>query len=112
MKALERRQAILEALNERRQDKVANLAFEFNVTERTIRNDILELSLTYPIYTVPGRYNGGVFIDEDYYLGKPYLNAEQQSLLEGFYTKCDADQKRILTSILRRFGRKSKEERR
>ena len=73
MKATERRQAILEALCERRQDKIENLAFEFDVTERTIRNDVLELSLTYPIYTVAGRYNSGVFIADDYYLGKQYL---------------------------------------
>ena len=47
MKANERRMAILEALCERRREQVANLAFEFGVTEWTIRQDILTLSLSY-----------------------------------------------------------------
>ena len=51
MTASERRNAILEVLCFRRFDTVANLAFEFGVTDRTIRNDILTLSLEYPIYT-------------------------------------------------------------
>ena len=41
MTASERRNAILEVLCFRRFDTVANLAFEFGVTDRTIRNDIL-----------------------------------------------------------------------
>ena len=57
MTASERRNAILEVLCFRRFDTVANLAFEFGVTDRTIRNDILTLSLEYPIYTTKG--NGG-----------------------------------------------------
>lgn len=51
MKALERRQALLELLCERRYEKMANLAFEFGVSRQTIQNDVLELSLSYPIYT-------------------------------------------------------------
>ena len=54
MTASERRNAILEVLCFRRFDTVANLAFEFGVTDRTIRNDILTLSLEYPIYTTKG----------------------------------------------------------
>ena len=55
MTASERRNAILEVLCFRRFDTVANLAFEFGVTDRTIRNDILTLSLEYPIYTTKGK---------------------------------------------------------
>ena len=36
MKALERRQVLIELLCERRHDKIENLAFELNVNERTI----------------------------------------------------------------------------
>lgn len=106
MKATERRQAILEALCERRQDKIENLAFEFDVTERTIRNDVLELSLTYPIYTVAGRYNSGVFIADDYYLGKQYLTPEQQELLEQLKSVCDVKEQKILQSIIKKFGKR------
>lgn len=49
LKANERRQKILEILCVRRQETMENLAQEFNVTTRTIRNDIEELTLAHPI---------------------------------------------------------------
>lgn len=65
----ERREAILKVLCQRRQDKIDNLAFEFGVSVRTIKNDIEELSLAYPIETVRGRYGGGVKVADGYYVG-------------------------------------------
>ena len=49
MTASERRNAILEDLCMRRFERINNLAFQYGVTERTIRNDIMILSLEYPI---------------------------------------------------------------
>lgn len=69
----ERREAILKVLCQRRQDKIDNLAFEFGVSVRTIKNDIEELSLAYPIETVRGRYGGGVKVADGYYVGRNYL---------------------------------------
>ena len=43
MNTFERRMEIIDILSERRKEQVDNLAFELNVTERTIRNDIYEL---------------------------------------------------------------------
>lgn len=57
--ALERREQIAERLRLRRRDNVKNLAAEFGVTERTIRYDILTLSMSYPIETARG-CGGGV----------------------------------------------------
>ena len=54
MTASERRNAILEDLCMRRFERINNLAFQYGVTERTIRNDIMILSLEYPIYTAQG----------------------------------------------------------
>ena len=105
MTALERRQAILEVLCERRHEKVANLAFEFNVTTRTIKNDILELSLSYPVYTVSGRYHSGVYIADDYYFGKQYLTEEQMELIISLKALIGDDQRRVLESIVKRFGK-------
>ena len=105
MTALERRQAILEVLCERRHEKVANLAFEFNVTTRTIKNDILELSLSYPVYTVSGRYHSGVYIADDYYFGKQYLTEEQMELIISLKALVGDDQRRVLESIVKRFGK-------
>ena len=70
LKANERRQKILEILCVRRQETMENLAQEFNVTTRTIRNDIEELTLAHPIETVRGRYGGGVRVADGYYLGR------------------------------------------
>ena len=59
LKANERRQKILEILCVRRQETMENLAQEFNVTTRTIWNDIEELTLAHPIETVRTK---GIFI--------------------------------------------------
>lgn len=111
MTSSERRQAILEALCERRHDKIENLAYEFHVTERTIRNDVLELSLSYPVYTVSGRYHSGVYIADDYYLGKQYLTEEQLELLLSLKSQVGDDQRKILDGIVKKFGKVKKEDR-
>ncbi len=71
MTASERRNAILEDLCMRRYEKVSNLAFQYGVTTRTIRNDILILSLEYPIYTAKGN-GGGIYVDKNFRLGRVY----------------------------------------
>ena len=106
MRATERRQALLELLCERRHDTMENLAFEFGVSRHTIMRDVLELSVSYPVYTVSGRHDSGVFVQDDYYLGKQYLSTEQQAVLESLLTKCNADEKKTMQSILKRFGKK------
>lgn len=49
--ALDRRQAIMEALSDRRFETLENLATEFGVTTRTIQNDITVLGCSVPIST-------------------------------------------------------------
>ena len=66
MVAYVRRLEILDVLCQRRHEIMSNLANEFNVCRRTIQNDILELSLNFPLYTKPG-YCGGVFVSDGYY---------------------------------------------
>lgn len=63
MNQYERRQHIYNALCIRRYDTIANLAAEFNVNEKTIRRDIVWLTLSFPVEASPGRY-GGVRIAE------------------------------------------------
>lgn len=105
MTASERRKEILEVLCLRRFEKINNLAFEFGVTERTIRNDILILSLDYPIYTVQGN-GGGIYVDEKYRLGNKYLKGEQQELLERLLTGLDGNDAEVMKSIIKTFGLK------
>ena len=106
MKAIERRQAMLELLCERRHEKIENLAFEFGVGRKTVMRDVLELSLSYPIYTIAGSHNGGVFVSEGHYIGKQYLSEIQQLLLESLMMKCDDNDKKIMQSIINKFGKK------
>ena len=97
--ALERRQEILEVLCERRYDTVAT---EFGVGERTIRRDIEYLSLSYPIYTVPGK-GGGVYVGEGYRLGKKYLTDKQAELLEELSKGLTGNELAVMHSILKTF---------
>lgn len=105
MTSNERRNAILEVLSMRRFDTVENLAFEFGVSGRTIRNDILMLSLEYPIYTTKG-VGGGIHVDENYRLGKPCLKDEQQELLERLLPELKGKDVEVMKSILKTFGLK------
>ncbi len=105
MTASERRNAILEVLCLRRFETVNNLAFEFDVTERTIRNDILTLSLEYPIYTIQGN-GGGIRVDENFKLGRSYLKDEQQELLERLLPELKGKDAEVMKSILKAFGLK------
>ena len=108
MRATERRQALLEIICERRHEKMDNLAFELGVSRKTIIRDVLELSISYPVYTVSGRHESGVFVEDDYYLGKQYLSDEQQELLVTMLGNCDENQKKTMLAIIKKFGRKDK----
>ena len=103
MTASERRNAILEDLCMRRYEKVSNLAFQYGVTTRTIRNDILILSLEYPIYTAKGN-GGGIYVDKNFRLGKVFLKSEQQELLERLLPGLDGKDVEVMNAILKTFG--------
>ena len=78
----ERRAALLKKLCRRRHETIANLAAEFGVSERTIRRDIEEMSLSEPIYTQPGRYGGGVYVTDNFYMDRMYLGDAEIALLQ------------------------------
>lgn len=66
MDAATRRMTIWYMLYTRRQIKMKDLARAQNVSLRTIRYDIEQLSLTHPIETVRGRYDGCVRVPDWY----------------------------------------------
>ena len=78
--AIERRQQVLEAISDRRTERIENLASEFGVSRRTIERDILVLSCSYPIVTVQGAA-GGVRAMDGWYVTRRYLNDDQEALL-------------------------------
>lgn len=105
MKASERRNTIIEALIERNSDKIENLACEFSVNEKTIRRDIDELSLYYPIYTECGRYTGGVYIDPSYRMRRKFLKPEEEELLKRLAVDLNGKDLEVMQGLLRQFAR-------
>ena len=105
MTAAERRQAILEALCIRRHDTRENLAFEFGVSKRTIEYDVLELSLTYPIYTTQGN-GGGIHVVDGFHLDKPHLNEKELALLSKILPTLTGEDKKTMSEILKKYGGK------
>lgn len=101
-KAAERRLAILETLCVRRFDTAENLAFEFGVSEWTIRQDILELSLSYPVCTKQGK-GGGVYVVDGYRLGKTYFTAVETALLEKLSLNLQGEDLATMQTILKKF---------
>lgn len=99
----ERRMEIIKVLCKRRFETMGNLAVEFGVTSRTIRNDINYLSLSYPIETVRGRY-GGVKVVGDFDLDRKYLNSKQKNLLEKLKNGLADQELLIMNSILNEFA--------
>lgn len=104
MSAIERREALLDALCVRRFDQVKNLATEFGVSEKTIRTDIEVLACSYPIETVRGRYGGGVKVLDWYHRGKKTLSPEQADLLKRLAPNLKDNDLAIMNSIISQFA--------
>lgn len=101
--ALERRQAILELLSDRRKETVANLMREFGVSRCTILTDIEVLSLSAPIYTVQGN-GGGIRVADGYYVGRRYLHSDQEELLRRLMPGLQPEDQKTMQRILSSFG--------
>jgi predicted DNA-binding transcriptional regulator YafY len=83
---------------------MANLAFEFGVSIRTIKKDIDILSLSYSIETIRDRYGGGVKVADGYYLNRKYLKHKQQELLERLRRSLSSNDLAVINSILKDFA--------
>jgi predicted DNA-binding transcriptional regulator YafY len=94
---------IISILSAKGHTTMRELAWELDVTRRTIMNDIIALSFDYPVYTKPGE-GGGVFITKNY---KPYTNTltlTEQKNLCGLYDKAEGKEKEILFRIIHKYG--------
>lgn len=83
MGTAERKLEIIKYICRARRTTMSQLAKEFGVSVRTIQRDIIYLSgeMHIPIYCQYGKYDGGVYIDEDYKWDKMYMTTEQIGLL-------------------------------
>ena len=102
--ALDRRQLILEALSDRRYETVQNLAEEFNVSIRTIKYDIEQLSCSAPIYTVQGN-GGGIRVADGWYIGRRYLHDDQEELLSRLLPGLQPEDQKTMERILTAFAK-------
>lgn len=100
----ERRLRIIQILNLRGQETMQNLAEEFGVTSRTIRNDINHLSLSYPLETIRGRYGGGVRVLKESKPKQKYLKPEQLELLRRISGCLSGSDLTIMNSIIKDFA--------
>ena len=107
MEIAERRSEILKILCRRRHETIENLAFEFKVSEKTIRRDIEALSLSEPIYTQTGRYGGGVYIMDGYSKNRVYMKKEELKVLQKLSQTVEdntslltAEEKKILDMVI------------
>ena len=101
----ERRRAIVKVLCARRKETRANLAFEFQVSLRTITTDITALSFEYPIYAVTGP-GGGIYVKDGFNLRDDgRLSTKEQAVLEKLYPRLAGDEREAIKSILLHFGK-------
>ena len=103
MSANERRAEIIRILEGRRQDTVANLAAQLNVSQRTIRYDVETLTAEHPIETARG--NGGcVRLHKSYRIFRGDISDEQQAALMTAIRSSDKHTAMVLGELLRAHG--------
>ena len=103
MTATERRQALLETLCVRRHETRENLAFEFDVSLRTIDRDIEFLSVKYPIITIQGN-GGGIRVTDGFNIYNIRLDEKQTSFLKGLLKRLSGRDKEIMIGIIKKIG--------
>ena len=83
MGTAERRLEILKHLCRYRRATMPQLAKDFGVSVRTIQRDILEIEATFhvPLDVRCGKYDGGIYVLNDYTFDRTYMHPDDISLL-------------------------------
>lgn len=103
MNANERRAEIMRIMTARRCTTMPELAQEFSVTTRTIRNDIIALTVDYPLETRQG--NGGcVYLPDWYHPHRNILSNEQKQTLSQLMESANEQQAKVLRELLLEYG--------
>jgi len=113
MGTAERRNEILKILCRRRHETIPRLARELDVSERTIRRDIEAISITAPLYTQQGRYDGGVYVMDGYSIDRMYFTERETDVMRRLiadaetlgYCKVDASNLHILKELLAAYSK-------
>ena len=112
MGTTERRQKIMKILCRRQHETMNNLASELGVSIRTIQRDVETLSISEPIYTQTGKYNGGVYILEGYSFERMYMTEQELDVLRKLYIAVNEksfllsdNEKSLLESIISQYSK-------
>lgn len=113
MGTFERRDEILKILCRRRHETIPRLALELGVSERTIRRDIEAISITAPVYTQQGRYDGGVYVMEGYSIDRMYFADRETDVMRRLvadaeamgYCRIEPSDLRILKELLTSYSK-------
>ena len=105
MTAAGRRAELIRILRGRKRDIIPNLAYELGVSERTIRRDLLTLTLDegYHIDVISGNGGGVVFHD----IGNPHkgiLSLQQIAVLTALAEQVTAHQAKVIKELLVAFA--------
>jgi len=108
----ERQMKLLRVLAQRRYDTLSNLAFEFDVTQRTILRDMAEISPYISVYCKRGRFDGGVYVDPNFRMDRAYMMPEELALLtkirscmrSGLDSMFSAEEGHILDQIIKNYS--------
>ena len=104
MTSFERRLEILFKILRYRKCSMTELAFEYSVSDRTIRRDILFLSRYAPIRTKTGT-NGGVFLIKGHQaeLSLP-LSKDEENLLIRLMRNADENDRHLIGNIITKYA--------
>lgn len=92
MKTIERRMSIIQYLCYARYSKLEELARIYNVSIRTIQRDILEIGPFIPLDPRSGRYDGGIYVVNEYRMDRMYMTTEEINLLYKIKAAIDASE--------------------
>lgn len=103
MTAIERRTELMRILVLRRRETARHLAKELGVSEKTIRRDIVALTVDYPLETKAGK-GGCISVPEWYHPHRHILTREHQKVLVNMMNRGNSYEARIVKQILDQCG--------
>jgi len=102
--SFERRLEILFMLMRNKKCSMTELAYEYSVSHRTIRRDIMFLSRYAPICTKTG-IDGGAFLMDGYRTTLSlFLSREEEELLLKLMNKLDQKEYHLLNNIINKYA--------
>ena len=89
MESFKRRIELMRFLCRKRQTTLTEISNYFGVTVRTAQRDLLAINEYIQFYTKPGRYEGGIFVVDNFGLDKFYLPNEEILILQKILDQSD-----------------------